>query len=239
MPKSAANLFVSVVRLTYRRSGIACYISVAVAACCFPAAVATADWYVGGSAGKSRIDVTATEIEQGFLIDDAFVATGTTLDKTDRGWKAYAGYRIGELFALEGGYADLGKATFHTTVVDAPSPLDALAPFPIQATATADGLQVSALVHIPLPGPFSLIARAGAFRWQAEFTEQLASTGTTRVDRTEEEVDALRGIGLHLRFNDALAARVEWERLEDVGKGIGGREGRDIDFVSAGVVFDF
>jgi hypothetical protein len=32
---------------------------------------------------------------------------------------------------------------------------------------------------------------------------------------------------------------LEWERFKDVGEGIGGREGRDIDFVSAGIVFQF
>lgn len=203
-----------------------------------PFSAACADWYVGANVGQSRIDASASEIEQAFLIDDDFVASGTTLDKTDTGWKAYLGYRLFSVLAIEAGYADLGEATFSTTIVDAPPPADAITPFRLEGTATADGPQVSALLDVPLFGPFSAFARAGAMRWTAEFSEFIPDTGTTRVARTEAEVDALYGVGVQLKFS-ALAARLEWERIENVGEGIGGREGRDIDFVSAGVVFDF
>lgn len=209
---------------------------VALVAAPFPAACA--DWYVGASVGQSRIDASASEIEQAFLIDDDFVASGTTLDKTDTGWKAYVGYRFLPVLAIEAGYADLGEATFSTTIVDAPPPFDAMTPFGLEGTATADGPQASVLLDVPLFGPFSVFARAGAMRWTAEFSEFIPDTGTTRVARSEAEIDALYGAGFQLKFS-ALAARLEWERVENVGEGIGGREGRDVDFVSAGVVFSF
>ena len=56
----------------------------------FCAGSAQADWYVGGSVGQSSIDVGTDEIEDAFLLDDDFVATGTSLDETDTGWKAFA-----------------------------------------------------------------------------------------------------------------------------------------------------
>jgi len=204
-----------------------------------PFAASYADWYVGGSIGQSSIDATAGEIEEAFLIDDDFVATGTTLDKTDTGWKAFVGYRFLPMFALEGGYADLGQATFNTTIIEAPPPNDAMTPFPIKGTATVDGAQLAAVLQVPLAGPFSFLARAGAFRWQAKFTELITDTGVTRVARTEDEIDALYGVGVQLQFADTLGARLEWERLDSVGEGIGGREGRDVDFFSVGVVFGF
>src|SRR5918995_2150752 len=136
-----------------------------------PLAASYADWYVGGSIGQSSIDATAGEIEEAFLIDDDFVAAGTTLDKTDTGWKAHVGYRFLPMFALEAGYADLGQATFNTTIVEAPPPNDAMTPFPIEGTATVDGAQLAAVLQVPLAGPFSSLARAGAFRWEAKFTE--------------------------------------------------------------------
>jgi hypothetical protein len=46
------------------------------------------------------------------------------------------------------------------------------------------------------------------------------------------------GVGVQVQFA-ALGARLEWERLQSVGEGIGGREGRDIDYFSAGIVFEF
>ena len=203
-----------------------------------PFASSHAEWYVGANVGQSSIDTSAGEIEQAFLIDDAFVASGTTLDKTDTGWKGYVGYGFIPWLSLEAGYADLGKATFNTTIVDAPPPAGALTPFDIVGTATASGPQVSALLHLPLPGPLTAFARAGAFRWETEFTEIIPDTGTTRVARSEARTDPMYGAGVQLQFA-ALGARLEWERLESVGEGIGGREGRDIDYFSAGIVFEF
>lgn len=207
----------------------------------FPVAASAVErnWYLGASVGQSRIDATSAEIDQAFLIDDGFVATGTTLDETDTGWKAYLGYRFNRFFALEGGYADLGEATFDTTIVTAPPPYDTLTPFPIRATATANGVMFSGVLRLPLTERFSLLAKAGVFRWQAEFTERISGTGITRVNRTEREMDPAYGVGAELGLTDTLRLRVEAERFKDVGKGIGGREGRDIDYYSAGIVLGF
>lgn len=209
------------------------------AATAFPVAVFAAEpyWYLGASVGQSRIDATTAEIDQAFLIDDGFVASGTTLDKTDTGWKGYLGYRFNRFFALEGGYADLGEATFNTTIIGAPSPY--VTPFPINATATADGVTFAGVLYLPLTERFSFLAKAGMFRWQAEFTERIPGTGITRVSRSERETDPAYGAGAELGLTDALRLRVEFERFKDVGKGIGGREGRDIDYYSAGVVLRF
>lgn len=201
--------------------------------------VASADWYIGASVGQSKIDAESGEIEAAFLIDDAFVATGTSLDETDTGWKAYVAYRILPVFAVEATYADLGEASFLTTIESAPPPNDALTPFEILGTATADGFQLSAVLELSLVGPISLIGKVGAFRWEAEFTEEIVETGAIRVARTEAEVDALYGVGLQVSMSDSIAARVEWERLENVGEGIGGRSGRDLDFISAGLILRF
>ncbi len=203
------------------------------------AASAQPSWYVGGSVGQSAIDATSGEIEQGFLADDAFVASNTTLDKTDTGWKAYLGYRFNRVLAAEGGYADLGEASFTTTIVSAPPPLSTLTPFPIHATATARGVFLSGLAHLPVTQAFSLFAKAGAFRWETKFTERIPGTGITRVSRSERKTDPFYGVGLQLQFSSLLGGRLEWERFKDVGEGIGGREGRDVDFISAGIVFQF
>jgi OOP family OmpA-OmpF porin len=212
------------------------------AATAFPVAAPAAApyWYLGASTGQSRIDATTGEIDEAFLIDDGFVASGTTLDKTDTGWKAYLGYRFNRIFALEGGYADLGEATFKTTIVSAPaSPGLPTPPFPINATATANGVMFSGVLHLPLTAHSSVFAKAGVFGWEAEFTERIPGTGITRVKRTERETDAVYGAGAELGLSDALRLRLEFERFEDVGQGIGGREGRDIDFISAGIVLGF
>lgn len=212
------------------------------AAVCLAVVVSTpaaADWYVGANVGQASLDAQSGEIEAEFLLDDDFVATGTTIDDTDTGWKAYLGYRFLPILAIEAAYADLGEASFLTTIESAPPPNNALTPFDILGTATADGFQASALLELPLVGPFALLVKAGVFRWEAEFTEQIIDTGAIRIARTDAKVDALYGAGLQLDISDLLSARLEWELLENVGEGIGGKSGKDIDYYSAGIVVRF
>lgn len=216
-------------------------------ACCLivagssPPLVASAQtsWYVGANAGQSAISASSGDVDSGFLLDDGFTASGTTLDKKDTGWKVYAGYRFNRYIAAEGGYVDLGKASFNTTIVAAPSGTTPAPPFPIHATATARGVFLSALAHWPVTQDFSLFVRAGAFRSDAKFTETIPGTGITRVSETERRTDANYGAGLQWAFSRAVAARLEFERFRKVGRGIGGREGRDVDFASVGLMVQF
>ena len=215
-------------------------VSLLVAGALLPtAASAQASWYLGAGAGQSAVKGSPGEVEQGFLIDDAFTASGTTLDKKDTAWKLYGGYRFNRFFAAEAGYADLGKASFSTTIVAAPVGTTPSPPFPIHATATARGVFLSALVHVPVGDAFSVFAKAGAFRSEAKFTEVITTTGAERVSRTQRRTDANVGVGLQWAFSPTLSARVELERFSKVGREIGGREGRDVDFVSAGIVLQF
>jgi OOP family OmpA-OmpF porin len=196
-------------------------------------------WYVGASLGRSVIAATSAEVEQGFLMDDGFVASGTTLDDTDSGWKAYLGYRFNRYLAAEAGYVDLGEASFSTTIVSAPPGTTPTPPFPIHATATAKGVLLSGLANLPLTQSMFAFAKAGVFHWRATFTEQIPTTGVTRLTRTEEKTNPMFGAGLQWHFTPAVAARLEWERFKAVGSGIGGRQGRDVDFLSGGVLIQF
>lgn len=202
-------------------------------------ASAQSAWYVGGSVGRSVIKATTAEVEQGFLVDDGFVASGTTLDDTDSGWKAYLGRRFNRYLAAEAGYVDLGEASFNTTILSGPPGTSPTPPFPIHATAEAKGVSFSGLAYLPLTQSFSAFAKAGVFHWRATFTEQIPTTGVTRLTRTEEKTNAMFGGGLQLHFTPALAVRLEWERFKNVGSGIGGRQGRDVDFLSGGALIQF
>lgn len=86
---------------------------------------------------------------------------------------------------------------------------------------------------------FSFFGKAGLLRSEAKFTEQIQETGATRVSRSERNTEALYGLGLQLQFTPLIGGRIEWERFRNVGRGIGGREGRDVDFLSAGVFLQF
>jgi OmpA-OmpF porin, OOP family len=211
----------------------------ALAGALLPMAAPAQSWYAGGSAGQSSIRASSGDIDSGFLLDDGFTASGTTLDKTSTGWKAFVGYRLNDYFAVETGYADLGKASFNTTIVGAPAGTTPTPPFPIHASAKARGVFLSALAHWPVSQQLSIFGKVGAFRSRAEFTEDIPSAGITRVSRTERRTDGDYGVGLQWNFSRAVAVRLEWERFMKVGRGIGGREGRDVDFASVGVMVQF
>lgn len=195
--------------------------------------------YVGASVGQAWVDASAAEIEAAFASDDAFVASGTTIDDSDTGWKAYVGYRFNPYFALEGGYVDLGKATFLTNIVSAPPPFGAFTPFQIHGTAEATGYNLTAIVGMPLGSAAFLFAKGGAFYWDADFTETVPGFGAARVARSESDTKLTYGAGLELGLSDGLRIRGEWERFEEVGSGIGGREGTDVDLASVGLMFEF
>lgn len=194
--------------------------------------------YVGASVGQAWIDASTGEIDNAFVLDDAFVASGTTLDDSDTGWKAYVGYRFNTFFAVEGGYVDLGKASFLTTITDAPAPFDTYTPFQIQGTAEATGVNLVAIAGVPLGSAAFVFAKAGAFHWDADYAERVPGV-LTRLSRSESGTKPTYGVGLELRLGEAARIRAEWERFEEVGSGIGGREGIDVDLASAGLTFEF
>ena len=192
----------------------------------------------GRGVGSERHQGLAGRSRDGFLLDDGFTASATTLDKKDTGWKGYAGYRFNRLFAAEAGYADLGSASFNTTIVAAPPGRRRRRLFDPRH---GQGTRRVLVCARPLAGHagLSLFARAGVFRSDAKFTEVITDTGITRVSRTDRRSDANYGVGLQWRFTGTVGARLEWERFKNIGRGIGGREGRDVDFASAGLVLQF
>lgn len=200
---------------------------------------AQASLYLGASAGQSAINGSASEIDAGFFQDSGYTASGTALEKTSTGWKAYAGVRFNRFLAVEAGYADLGKATFNTTIVAAPPGTVPAPPFPLHASATADGEFLSGILEVPFSQEFSLFLKAGGFRSTTYYTEIFTETGMTRLSRSETRTDLDYGAGFRWMFSQIVGIRLEWEDFKNVGRGIGGRAGRDVYFISAGLVLQF
>ena len=202
-------------------------------------AQAQSSWYLGASAGQSAIRASSDEVNAAFLLDDGFTASGTALDKTHMGWKAYVGYRLNRLVAVEAGYVNLGEASFNTTIIAAPPATMPSPPFLIHATATAHGLFLSPVLRWRFAQHFSLLGEVGVFRSDAKYTEVIPETGVTRVSRSVRRTDLSYGAGLQWMSTGMLGVRLQWERFKNVGRGIGGREGRDVDFLSAGLTVRF
>src|SRR5690606_36186730 len=134
-------------------------------AAAFGAQAQDAGWYAGAGAGQAYVD------------EGAF-------DDEDTAFTAFGGYQFNRWFALEAGYADLGK----------------LEPGAPGAALEADSAYFTAVGIVPFSVRFSGYAKAGLHRWDVD-TVLPGLSGT--VD--DSGTDPTYGLGLQYRFSDAFA----------------------------------
>lgn len=157
---------------------------------------ATPGYYIGGNVAQSH------------LKDDS--PAGAETDRSDTGYKFYGGYQFTPNFALEAGYAGLGK-------FQAPS-----------GDVKARGLYLDAVGTIPLAPQWSALGRVGVVDTEAK----VSGTGLSVKDH---DTGLKVGAGLQYDFSPTTALRGEWERyrvgLDSVRS--------NIDQYSLGVVVKF
>jgi hypothetical protein len=159
------------------------------------ASEATKGFYVGGAAGQARFD-------DNFDIDD--------LDREDTSWKALAGWRFADQFALEASYIDFGDST-------APAQLG-LTPF----AQSAKAYTLQAVGYIPIPY-VDLFAKVGAARIDAE------GGGGALARVNDKATNFAYGWGAQWRWR-SLAIRGEYERFDTDFIG-------DLDLITLGVTY--
>jgi opacity protein-like surface antigen len=133
-------------------------------------------FYLGAGVGQANVDIDAGPID---------------VDGDDTGFKAIAGFRPLDFFAVELNYIDFGSIEDNGVKVDA----DAIAAF--------------AVGFLPV-GPVDLYAKAGLADSDAS-----ARVGSLRAD--SDGTDFAYGAGIQFRFL-SLSARLEYEKfdLDDV-----------------------
>lgn len=157
----------------------------------FGAGAADTGFYGGLGLGRSDSEANAGAI------------TGAK-DNKDNAWKAFAGYQINRNFAVEGGYADLGRAS-----VIGPA---GAASFDSQAW------QASVVGSLPLNQQFAVTGKVGVARTS---TDVVGNVGATPVVASDHNTDATYGLGLRYDFDKALGVRGEWERFRTSGSDFG------------------
>ena len=105
--------------------------------------------YIGGNVGRSKARIDDARITSG-LLGGGFKTTSIADDDRDTGYKIFAGYQFNKNFALEGGYFDLGKFGFTTTM----SP-----PGTLSGNIKLRGLNLAAVGTLPLTEKFSVFGR--------------------------------------------------------------------------------
>jgi hypothetical protein len=95
-------------------------------------------FYIGGSLGLATVQQSGTDPEWGYF----------EIDDSDTAYKIFGGYQFSPIFALEGGYRNLGK------------------PSSSAAKTELQGLDVFGIAGVPL-GPVRIFGKLGGIYWDA------------------------------------------------------------------------
>ncbi len=168
-----------------------------------------ADWYVGGALGRSdfKVDVTGA----------------TTADKKDTGYKLFAGARLSPNLAIEGGFADLGKATASDGTNTGKFELTV---FPY----------IDAVGILPLSPQWDLLGRLGLTSSKLKISDTTAGVTTSDSDRS---IQAHFGFGAQYNISKTVAVRAEWERFRGKYNKGGNNDSGNVDLLSVGFTFGF
>ncbi|MBU1665601.1 MAG: outer membrane beta-barrel protein [Gammaproteobacteria bacterium] len=190
-------------------------------------------WYAGVGVGGSKAkDVgSAAEVDASLLADYGITATSTAED-TDTAWKLFAGYRINKNFAVEGSYADLGKATFDSTVT-------APAAGTVNISWKSKAWSLAAVGILPVTDQFEVFGKIGGHFWDVDMSVTATGGGGTAAGSASDDGTSwLYGVGASYSFSKNIAVRAEWERYQDVGdENTTGKS--DVDMLSVGVQYKF
>lgn len=179
---------------------------VAVAAMAFGASFAAhaADLYALGSVGASKWNVSDI--------------AGASLDKSDTGFKLGIGGQFSPNLAVEGGYADLGKAKLTASGGS--------------GSIKGNGVFVDVVGLLPLSPQFNAFGKVGVFNGHAKAE---ASGVGGRASESDSGTDVKFGLGLSYAVSKTVQVRGEWERYRFK---VWGDKG-DVDLLSVGVTFGF
>ncbi|HUO44072.1 MAG TPA: outer membrane beta-barrel protein [Burkholderiales bacterium] len=182
------------------------------------------NFYVVGSIGHSNISADVTSIDA-LNLRNGFMASASTVNTNDTGYKGQLGYRFGN-FAIEGGYTDLGRSSF-TSLTD-------LGTF--TGNFRAKLINLDLVGYIPLSTNFSLLGRLGGYNWQSESNVPMPSGTTSEIDDRGWNVKF--GAGMQYDFNDYFGLRADFERYNGVGNSntVGDPK---VNLYSAGAVLKF
>lgn len=205
--------------------------TVLAAALALAALPAAAQWYVGAAIGDSRASFHGPSQADQF-IDLGFLDASTSMDRSDTMYRLYGGWRFHRYFAVELGYADLGKYVMRTTV----SP-----PGTLDTSMRTDGADLSLVGIYPVWERLQAFGRIGAYaaRTRASYN----GTGSVEVipgagNQSHRSTHAAYGLGLVYDFNPRWSVRGEWSRYDKLGTALTGGE-FDASVWSAGLQWRF
>jgi OOP family OmpA-OmpF porin len=172
----------------------------------------------GGLIALASFTAHAADKDQGFYMGadigrakQNLSAGAMTSDRNANSLNLYGGYQLDKNFAVELGYADLGKAKIGDT------------------SAKTKALNADLLARTALTQDLSLYGRLGAARYDRDFS----------AGGSDHTVGFKVGAGLEYKLSEQLSLRGELTRYNNVPTADGQGFGRTANNVSAGVKYRF
>lgn len=185
-------------------------VTLALVALAFPA---HAQWYAGGSVGRSKASL-GSGLRDDQLFDLGFNSPSTSVDDKGTAFRAFGGYRFHRYFAAELGYVDLGRYELRSTVLPAGS---------LNSSLRSRGIDLSALGLLPIGERFTLFGRVGvlAARTRTSFSSS-GSVVLIEGSESERSSGVLYGVGGMADIAPNLALRVEYTEHRKLGDDLSG-----------------
>ncbi len=187
-------------------------------------------WYVdfGLGASKSKIDAKA--------VNNVFGAQGlsatSTIETNQAAYKFDLGYQFNSTYALELGYADLGKAKY-TATVSAPNADK------IMGDISAHTVNINAVATAPLGNNFSIYGKLGFLRSSIKLSgSSTAGSLSTFRSGSSSGTSTLFGLGAGYDFSENIGTKLEWNHYDKLGSTNSTGSG-NYDTVTVGIVYKF
>lgn len=184
-------------------------------------------WYAGLNVGRTKAKIDDARIIQG-IAPAGFSITSIHDNDSSTGFKVFGGYQFNRYFSFEGGYFDLGKLGYNATTAPAGT---------LNGEIKVKGLNLDAVLSLPLTEKFSVFGRAGVTHAQAK--DSFSGTGSAVVlnpNPSERATNIKYGAGLQYDFTKSFGMRVEVERYR-INDAVGNKG--DIDLASIGLLYRF
>jgi OOP family OmpA-OmpF porin len=189
--------------------------------------------FADGFYGVGEVTHSNTSLDSDHF-DSLLAAHGATgLSSSDTGsgtqWRLQGGYRFNPYVALEAGYIDFGQADYTATYSGGSA----------QGSVKAGGVDVAALVSLPVGDSFSVFGKVGAVAAKVESSLSAgAPASLASGDASENVVRPLLGVGALYKLSEHVDLRADYDYVSGLGKS--DTTGKlDASMVSLGLAYTF
>jgi len=166
--------------------------------------------------------------------DEALITHGATgLGSSDSAsgnqWRLQGGYRYNQYLAVEAGYIDFGKAKYNASFAGGTA----------TGSLKAGGVDVAALISMPLNDRFSVFGKAGiVFADVKSSLSAGAPASLASGNSSNNVVRPLLGVGADYKLSEKVDIRADFDRVSGLGNS--SKTGKmDVNMISVGLAYKF